>query len=240
MLSAPKEEYHVHIKSSLSQWEKISYRFLPTLSRLFETNDSLVDQYVKRMIFSHDVGKLTEKWQYIMTLIANGKKMHTPPHSSLGGAYLLEWNKQINVDSDFSNACIFAVLIHHVDSGISGSNLESPDAQIILEGLVQGGNEIKWHVDGDNVLSSMLFSESIIPLKNVTLKSLTNLSDNLHSWSKCPRLLDQHKHRLLGSSLHHILKICDWRAASEREVDDKEKEVYRSVLKVLQNGGILP
>lgn len=240
MLSAPKEEYHVHIKNSLFQWEKISYRFLPTLSRLFENDENLVDQSVKRMIFSHDVGKLSEKWQNVMNQIANGKKLHTPPHSSLGSAYLLEWNRKIGIDSNLTKASIFAVLIHHVDSGISGSNLESPDAQIILEGLVQGGNEIIWHEDGDNVLSSLQSSDSILPLKYVTLNSLTDLSDVLRSWSKCPKLLDQHNHRLLGSSLHHILKICDWRAASEREVDDKEKEVHRSVLEILQNGGIVP
>lgn len=239
MLSAPKEEYYVHITNSLSQWDKISSRFLSTLSRLFDADEDTVNQSVKRMIFSHDIGKLTKRWQEVISIIANGKKMHTPPHASLGAAYLMEWNKKRGANSNIGNASVFAVLIHHIDSGVSGNNLESPDAQVILEGLVQGGNKIIWHENGDHVLSMLKFSDDILPLKNITLQSLTDLSDALRLWSKCSRLLDQHKHRLLTSSLHHILKICDWRAATERESDDKEKEVRRSVLEVLLNGGIL-
>ena len=192
------------------------------------------------MIFAHDIGKLTKRWQEVISIIANGKKMHTPPHAPLGAAYLLEWNKKICIDNDLGTASIFAVLIHHIDSGVSGNNLESPDAQAILEGLVRGGDEILWHEDSDKVLTSFIFGDSILPLKSITLKSLTDLSDVLRSWSKCPRLLDQHRHRLLSSSLHHILKICDWRAATEREPDDKEREVRRSVLEVLLTGGIIP
>lgn len=240
MLSAPKEEYHVHITNSLSHWDKVSNRFLSTLSRLFDADEDTVNQSVRRMIFSHDIGKLTKRWQEVISIIANGKKMHTPPHASLGAAYLLEWNKKIGIDNDLGNASIFAVLIHHIDSGVSGNNLESPDAQVILEGLVRGGAEILWHEDGNDELVSLMFTASILPLKDITLRSLTDSSDILRSWSKCPRLLDQHRHRLLSSSLHHILKICDWRAATERESDDKEKEVRRSVLEVLLNGGILP
>lgn len=240
MLSAPKEEYQTHIKNSLSQWDKLSDRFMLTLGRLFNDNEETINQTVRRMIFSHDIGKLSKRWQEVINIIANGKRMHTPPHASLGAAYLLEWNKNIGINGDLANASVFAVLIHHIDSGISGNNLESPDAQAILEGLVQGGDNIIWHEDGDHLLSSLGFSDSILPLKSITLQSLTNLSDVLRLWSKCPRLLDQHSHRLLGSSLHHILKICDWRAATERDVDDKEKEVRRSVLEVILNGGILP
>lgn len=240
MLSAPKEEYRIHIVNSLSQWDKVSGRFLPTLSRLFDADEDTVNQSVKRMIFSHDIGKLTKRWQEVISIIATGKKMHTPPHASLGAAYLLEWNKKIGIDSDLGNASVFAVLIHHIDSGVSGNNLESPDAQAILEGLVRGGDEILWHEDGDKVLNSLIFGDSVLPLNSTTLRSLTDLSNVLRSWSKCPRLLDQHRHRLLSSSLHHILKICDWRAATERESDDKEREVRRSVLEVLLNGGIIP
>ncbi|MDA8214765.1 MAG: HD domain-containing protein [Nitrospiraceae bacterium] len=240
MLSAPSEEYQVHIENSLLQWDKISNRFLPSLSRLFETDEDSVNRSVRRMIFAHDIGKLSKRWQEAITAIANGKKQHTPPHAPLGAAYLLVWSKMFGVDGNLGNASVFAVLIHHIDSGVSGNSLESPDAQAILEGLVKGGTEIIWHEEGDEALRSLAFGDSILPLETVTLQSLTDLSDVLRSWSKCPRLLDQHRHRMLSSSLHHILKICDWRAATEREVDDKEKEVRRSVLEVLLNGGILP
>ncbi len=240
MLSAPNEEYQAHIGNCLSQWDKISNRFLPTLSRLFETNGDTVNESIRRMIFSHDVGKLSKRWQEVISIIASGKRIPTPPHASLGAAYLLEWSKKLGIDNNLNRAAVFAVLIHHVDSGISGNNLESPEAQIILEGLVKGGDEILWHKDGDKVLASLSCDNAIIPLKTVTLRSLTDLSDVLRLWSKCPRLLEQHKHRLLSSSLHHVLKICDWRAATEREVGDKEREVHRSVLEVLLSGGILP
>lgn len=240
MLSAPREEYQVHIKNSLSQWDSISNRFLPSLSRLFKTDEVTLNQAIKRMIFSHDIGKLTKRWQEVINIIAAGKKKHTPPHASLGAAYLLEWNKNNGIDNDLGNAAVFAILIHHIDSGVSGNNLESPDAQIILEGLVKGGDEILWHEDGNKALDSLRFGDSILPLGDITLKSLTDLSDVLREWSKCPKLLDQHRHRLLGSRLHHILKICDWRAATERDAEDKEKEVRRSVLEVLLKGGILP
>lgn len=240
MLSAPREEYQVHIENSLLQWDRISNRFLPSLSRLFKTDEDTLNQSIKRMLFSHDIGKLTKRWQEVISIIATGKKKHTPPHASLGAAYLLEWNKNNGIDNDLGNAAVFAILIHHIDSGVSSNNLESPDAQVILEGLVRGGDKILWHEDGDKILDAIQFEDTFLPLNSITLKSLTDLSDALRLWSKCPRLLDQHRHRLLGSSLHHILKICDWRAATEREADDKEKEVRRSVLEVLLKGGILP
>lgn len=239
MLSAPREEYGVHIENSLTQWDRISNRFLPSLTRLFGADEDTINRSVRRMLFAHDIGKLSKRWQEAITAIANGKKQHTPPHAPLGAAYLLEWNKMLRVDGNLGNASVFAVLVHHIDSGVSGNSLESPDAQAILEGLVRGGTEIIWHEEGNEALGSLAFGDSILPLKTVTLQSLTDLSDVLRSWSKCSRLLDQHRHRMLSSSLHHILKICDWRAATEREVDDKEKDVRRSVLEVLLNGGIL-
>jgi CRISPR-associated endonuclease Cas3-HD len=243
MLSAPKEQYQTHIKNCLEQWKKISYRFLPSLSRLFSVDEDVVNQSVVRMIFSHDVGKLTERWQKAMEGISKKKtpKPYLPVHSSLGAAYLLEWNKKLEMNDDLGKASVFAVLIHHIDKGLSGSsNLEYPDAQIIHDGLVRGGKEILWHIDVDNVLAEISPDKSFIPVKTVTLNSLTELSDSLRLWSKCPNILDQHRHRLLGSSLHHVLKICDWRASAEREVDSKERELYHSVLEVISNGGIMP
>lgn len=245
MLSAPKEEYQTHIENSLSQWDKISSRFLPSLTRLFEEKNHImsevvINQGIRRMIFSHDVGKLTERWQKIMSDIADGKKaIPRPPHSSLGAAYLLEWNKNQGINDNLGKASIFAVLIHHIDSGIANESLETPDSQIIQKLFIQGGNKIPWHKDGNGVLESIMFNDSIIDIEMVTLNSLMELSDTLREWCKCPKPLDQHKHRLLSSSLHHILKICDWRAATEREAGDKEKEVRKSILEVLLNGGIL-
>lgn len=242
MLSAPKEQYKEHIKNCLKHWGTISHRFSPPLSRVFNEEEEVVNQSVVRMIFSHDVGKLTERWQSAMEGIAKKKsqKPRLPVHSSLGAAYLLEWNKKLGKVNDLGKASIFAVLIHHVDSGLSGSNLESPDAQIILDGLVHGGDKVLWHADADKVLAEICRDTTHIPVERVTLNNLVELSDEMRTWSKCPRMLDQHKHRLMGSSLHHVLKICDWRASSEREVEDKEKEEFRSVLKILLDGGVLP
>lgn len=241
MLSAPKEEYKIHIENSLLQWDKISDRFLPSLARLFKESEDVINQGVRRMFFSHDIGKLTARWQKIMRDIADGKKaIRRPPHSALGAAYLLEWNKACGQNNNLAKASIFAILIHHIDSGISNESLESPEAQTIQELFILGGDDIPWHTDGDSVLNSLKFNEPVIELKRVTLNSLIELSDTLREWAKCPRLLDQHKHRLLGSSLHHILKICDWRAATGRTSDEKEKEMHYSVLDVLSSGGIIP
>jgi CRISPR-associated endonuclease Cas3-HD len=242
MLSAPKEQYQEHIKNCLKHWGTISHRFLPSLSRVFNEEEEVVNQSVFRMIFSHDVGKLTERWQSDMEGIAKKKspKPRLPAHSPLGAAYLLEWNKKLGEVNDLGRAAVFAVLIHHIDTGLSGSNLESPDAQIILDGLVQGGEKILWHADADKALSAIFPDNTYIPLKMVTLSHLVELSDDMRMWSKCPKILDQHKHRLIGSSLHHVLKICDWRASAEREADSKERELYHSVLEVLLDGGVLP
>jgi CRISPR-associated endonuclease Cas3-HD len=238
MLSAPKEEYQTHIINSLSQWEKISNRFLPSLSRIFSGNENAVNQAIRRMIFSHDIGKLTKSWQ---AAIASGKK--GPPHSALSAAYLFQWNKKLEKDINIGNACIFAVLIHHIDSAIAGENLESPDAQTVRRFFLTGGNVVPWDARSDetiNTTATRLSICGVISVGEITVEVLTELSDTLRLWSKCPGLLDQHKHRLLASSVHHILKVCDWRAATEREVTDKEKEVHRSVLEVLLSGGILP
>jgi CRISPR-associated endonuclease Cas3-HD len=243
MLSAPKESYQTHIENSLSQWDIVSNRFLPTLSRLFNTDENTVNYSVRRMIFSHDIGKLTERWQKAITDIAEGKKSARPPHSALGAAYLLEWNKTYGINNSLSNASIFAVLIHHIDSGIANESLESPDSQTIQKLFIQGGNKIPWHKEGSETIKSIASKVNISDLINVeevTLDVLTELSDTLREWSKCPRPLDQHRHRLLASGLHHILKICDWRAAAKRSPDEKEKEMHYSVLEVLSNGGIIP
>lgn len=238
MLSAPNEEYQVHIVNSLSQWGKISNRFLRSLSRIFNENENIVNQAVRRMIFSHDIGKLTKNWQ---AAIANGKK--GPPHSALSAGYLFQWNKKLEKNNNIGNACIFAILIHHIDSAIADENLESPDAQTVRRFFLTGGNMIPWHAKSNeniNAIATGFSTGGIIGVEEVTIEVLTELSNTLRLWSKCPRPLDQHKHRLLASSLHHILKICDWRAATERETDNKEKEIYRSVLEVFLNGGVLP
>jgi len=242
MLSAPEEKYKKHIEACVSKWKEISSRFLLTLSRLFEVDESQVDDSVIRMLFAHDVGKLTSKWQ---EAIQNGKK--TPPHATLGAAYLLEWNQGTSVNNDLANAAVFAVLIHHTDKGIAGSdNLECPDAQTVQRGLIKGvgGKIIDWHEAAQSELidlgNSLSLNAGILSLHQVTLESLVELSDSMREWSKCPRLLDQHKHRLLASGLHHILKICDWRASAERRVENDEQEVRHSVLEVLLHGGILP
>lgn len=242
LLSAPSEKYEDHIDYCLQSWTPLTLRFLPSLSRLFREPHEEINRAVSWMLFSHDIGKLTYKWQ---DGINSGKK--PPPHAAMGAAYLLEQHRAIGLNSDLVHAFIFAVLIHHVDSGIVGNNLESPDAQAILHGLTGGGGEtIIWHEAADNVVANMVQkhknilgpNNSGIPLKAVTLKSLRDLSDLLRNWSKHPKLLDQHRHRMLGSSLHHVLKVCDWRAAVNRQSNDNEKEARHSILECLLYGGL--
>jgi CRISPR-associated endonuclease Cas3-HD len=229
MLSAPDEDYRDHIENCLNEWKRLYLRFLPTLTRLFGRSCQEIEDAVSLMLFCHDVGKLTKRWQDTI------KRKKPPPHSAISSAYLLELNK--SKDDNIAKASCFAVLIHHIDRTVVGNNLESPDAQAILSGLIKG-DEIEWHKDAEGFLEefSKESKQSYLPLSRVRLKSLSDLSEELRRWSKPPKLLEQHKNRLLVASLHHILKVCDWRASSLRK---EREEEWTSILECLKCGGLL-
>lgn len=250
MLSAPNEKYEAHINNCLDEWNRLSSRFIPTFCRLFDQSVEEVYNRVSLMIFVHDVGKLTRKWQEGIRLQATepGRKVSKPSHAPLGGAYLFELAQRRQEVDDLTVAAVFSVVIHHIDTGLVGANLEYPDVQAIREGqTVRGAEQIDWQEGAQEYLESMIVthqsalgaSDLSLPLKEVTLQSLRDLSEVLRNWSKCARFLDQHKHRLLGSSLHHVLRTCDWRASSRREADKDEHKTWSSVLEVLSNGGLL-
>jgi CRISPR-associated endonuclease Cas3-HD len=230
MLSAPDEDYRDHIENCLNEWKKLSLRFLPTLTRLFGRPCQEIEEAVSLMLFCHDVGKLTRRWQEKIE-----KREAPPPHSAISSAYLLELNK--SKDDNIAKASCFAVLIHHIDRTVVGNNLESPDAQAILRGLIKG-DEILWHNDAEGFLEefSKESEQSYLPLSRVRLKSLSELSEELRLWSKPPRLLEQHRNRLLVASLHHILRVCDWRASLHRKENERERA---SILECLRYGGLL-
>lgn len=253
ILSAPGEAYPSHIRACLSSWREIETRMLPTLNRLFGIDLALVKTVVEATIICHDIGKLSLQWQtYIQK--PEPEKKHGPPHATLGAAYLF-LNSENGSQDSLLNAAALAILMHHTDSGLAHGNLEHPAEDAINRGLVDYGNEtIRW-ADGaqktfeeshGNLFPNMLRW----PLGSVTLSSLEAMTLNLRLWSRCPRLLEQHQHRLQALSIHHVLKICDWRAASRRPQEDHDedrdvvdsparKKWQTSVPEAYLNGGIL-
>jgi CRISPR-associated endonuclease Cas3-HD len=226
---------------------------LPTLSRLFAIESAVVKNAVEVMIVCHDIGKLSRQWQtYIQP---ESERKHGPPHATLGAAYLLLNPANSNLDS-LHNGAALAILMHHTDSGLAQGNLEHPAEDAINRGLVDYGSEtIRWAEGADGAFEESHggFCSDMLgwPLASVTLSSLEKMALNLRLWSRCPRSLEQHQHRIQALSLHHVIKICDWRAASRRpqETHDEDGDVadtpnknkwHDSILRAYLDGGILP
>ncbi len=102
--------------------------------------------------------------------------------------------------------------------------------QAILDGIVDNGNKIEWHKETDN-LKSELFPDLA---KNITVGDLKEMARGLRIWAKGCGLLEQHQRRLQASLTHHILKLCDISAATERKEYQKkdEKDYYGGWLMV--------
>jgi predicted nucleotidyltransferase len=138
-----------------------------------------------------------------------GKNLHKPAHASIGAAYLYKI-----LPKELKEPISFAVAIHHSDKGLLGNNIEKPDVQAINNGIIKyTDDKIDWDRRVDT-LEDEYFSEEI---KELGLPELKNMARGLRVWSKGCNLLEQHARRLQMSLVHHILKICDIFAASERE-----------------------
>jgi len=247
--SAPEEPYTEHIKKTIEEWRKIKDRMLPILCRLFSSNKYSINDFVEFLIVCHDIGKLTYHWQQYIHKPTSERKFG-PPHATLGASYLI-----LSKDgSDLSNASALAILMHHIDSGLAQGNLEHPAEDAINRGLVDYRTDaIQW-ADGaeDTFKETVEILSNVValnPLSSVTLQSLEEMALKLRGWSRCPKEIERHKHRLQALSIHHILKVCDWRAASQRsqqedeegETIDKDKIHWKeSILKVYLECGLLP
>lgn len=250
--SAPGEIYENHIKFCLKAWAGFKERMLPTLARLFDTQIDEAKATVEMMIVCHDVGKLSARWQdYI--LLPKEKRGKGPPHATLGAPYVLYFDETNKHDLYYATA--LAILMHHTDSGLAQGNLEHPAEDAINRRLVEYGTEkIRWAERAEESFRrSVGFSSLTEKLPElteaITLGSLENMAKDLRQWARCPREIDRHRRRLQALALHHILKVCDWRAASQRpqqEPDEDEegekivKKCKQSLLSVFLDGGLLP
>ncbi len=251
MWSAPEEPYEDHIRLSLGAWDKFENRILPTLCRLFEKEKRIVLNAINFTIVCHDVGKLTQPWQtYIHK--PKSERNYKLPHATLGAPYLLNFNDRACVD--LNCAAALAILMHHTDSGLAQGNLEHPAEDAINRGLVQDGTDnIRWAAGAEDVFQQTLMNvpdikQSVNPLKSVVLNSLEDMAYQLRLWARCPKEIERHQHRMQALAIHHILKVCDWRAASQRpdtdeegeEADKKSEAIKQSILQAYLEGGLVP
>ncbi len=215
--SAPEEEYSIHIQKCLDYLNIILplYRF--KVKNIFSIDDeSIVEKSLRYMVLYHDLGKLTKKWQ---ENIGKGKSL--PSHAPIGAGFVYKKLSNDSVPEDLRNATAFAIAIHHTDKGLLGDNIERPDVQAIIDGIVDYDNEkIIWH-ENINELNAELFPKDA---KNLNVNDLKDMARALRIWSRGGSILEQHKRRLQAMLCHHILKLCDISAAVERKEYQKESD----------------
>jgi hypothetical protein len=188
------------------------------------------DILIRSMIVSHDVGKLTSLWQKGIRL----EHRRRIPHASLGATYL--W-KYLESWGDVRYAPTFAINIHHIDRGIIGENTERPHIQLVLFGLVDYRGRVRWADGAERAFSDVGAKAGVktMSLSEVILLDCENMAEGTRIWSRGVGILERHRRRLMASSLHHVLKICDVRAAATRE-DAETREHKGLVLKILEGG----
>jgi len=249
--SAPEEPYETHIRLCLESWNELKIRFGPTLIRLFQMGEDDVLEGIEAAIVCHDIGKLSYQWQDYIHKRKEDRKFG-PPHATLGASYLLLITD--NNPSSLSNASALAILMHHTDSGLAYGNLEHPAEDAINRGLVEyGTGSIRWSEGAENAFRQSFgdlsgFNLIAKGVNSVTLKHLETMAKLLRVWARCPKEIERHQRRLQTLAVHHILKVCDWRAAFQRlqiEVDEDEEgekvaeSWHQSILKVYLDGGLL-
>ncbi len=214
LYSAPEEIYIDHINRCSEKFKLIFPIWEHAVKRIFSiTENNNMNSILENMVVFHDLGKLTKRWQENL-----GKKL--PPHAPIGATYLYKKLTVENSYNDLKNAIVFAVAIHHTDSGLLGDNIERPDVQAIIEGIVDNDGKIKWADEVKN-LDEKFFPQE---LNELTVEDLKNMARELRVWARSGGFLEQHKKRIQASIIHHILKLCDISAASERKEYQKEDD----------------
>lgn len=215
LYSAPEEYYLDHISRCKEKFELLFPMFYSSIVRSLDTSidqETLRDSFLKMILF-HDLGKVTKRWQ---ERLGSGNRL--PSHSTLGAAYL--WK---TLPAGFKEPISFAVAIHHTDRGLLGDNIEKPDVQAILDGITDNNGTINWHEEVKN-LSDYYFTKEAYDMNVISLREMAR---GLRIWAKGCGLLEQHKRRVQASLAHHILKLCDISAATERkEYQKKDDQDY--------------
>ncbi len=206
LYSAPNPEYYSdHIFKCKEKFEIIFPVFVFAIRRVFNTSldEDRLKECFEKMILFHDLGKLTKKWQ---ERLKTNKKL--PPHATLGAVYIWKVLRE-----DIRHPLSFAIAIHHSDRGLLGDNIERPDVQAIINGIADSRGRIVWD-EKVNDLNTDLFPRDV---ETITVNDLKEMARGLRVWAKGCGLLDQHQRRIQASLAHHILKLCDIAAATERE-----------------------
>lgn len=211
LYSAPEEYYLDHIERCKGKFNLIFPVFYPAILRVlnFDCEFETMKRYFYKMIEFHDLGKLTKRWQ---GKLGGGSRL--PSHSTIGAAYL--WKILPNA---IKEPMSFAVAIHHTDRGLLGDNIERPDVQAILDGIADNNGNINWH---DEVKHLMDYFPS--DAQDIDVVSLKEMARGLRIWAKGCSMLEQHERRLETSIVHHILKLCDISAATERKEYKKRND----------------
>lgn len=210
LLSSPEEEYMAHLEKTKNKLDIIYPRYEKTLKRVLGLENIDLAAALQKMLYFHDIGKLTKEWQNGVT---TGKRL--PAHAPIGAAYL--WKK---LPEGVKEPICFAVAIHHSDRGLLGNNIEKPDVQAINDAIINYSNDqIVWDERASG-LCLEYFPECLV---NLNLSDLREMARGLRIWARGCAPLEQHKRRIQAMLLHHILKLCDVSAASERK-DFKKKE----------------
>jgi len=216
LYSAPGEDYIKHIARCLDLFDIIFPLWEDTFKRIFSiTCNDDIKNLLKEMITFHDLGKLTKRWQ---ENLGTNKKL--PSHTTIGAAYLYKRFTRDDGLGDLKNAIVFAVAIHHTDSGLLGDNIERPDVQAIIDGIVDNEGKIKWASGVENLSGEVSTKE----LNELVIEDLKNMARGLRTWARSGGIIDQHRKRIQASLAHHILKLCDISAATEREEYKKHKD----------------
>jgi hypothetical protein len=204
LLSSPEEEYVTHLEKTKNKLDTIYPSYEKTLKRVLGFEDSNLAAVLQRMVYLHDIGKLTKRWQ---DNVGAGKRL--PAHAPIGAAYI--WKELFD---GLREPICFAVTIHHSDRGLLGDNIEKPDVQAINDGIVDYSTaQIVW----DERVSGLDPEYFPSDLYGLGLNDLREMARGLRLWAKGCGLLDQHVRRVQAMLLHHILKLCDISAASERK-----------------------
>ncbi|MEW6482672.1 MAG: CRISPR-associated endonuclease Cas3'' [bacterium] len=214
LFSAPKENYLDHISRCKEKFDLLFPVYYSTIARTFDPTldqGKLRDAFLKMILF-HDLGKLTKRWQDNL-----GTNRKLPSHSTLGAAYLFN-----ALPGGIKEPLSFAVAIHHTDKGLLGDNIERPDVQAILDEIVDNNGNIIWHNEIEKL------TEDYFPNAcDLKVSSLKEMARGFRIWAKGCGILEQHQRRIQASLAHHILKLCDICAATERkEYQKKDDQDY--------------
>jgi len=233
MLSSKDEAFEEHVRNAWNVRERLRNRTMPCLTRLFQESPATLDDWAKDLLICHDVGKLTRRWQDEI----RKPTPRLPPHSSIGAAFLWKISENEEELKNVRLASTFAILIHHIDKGIIGDNTERPHIQLILYRLVNDDGSIRWHQDAERFLSNLskVMGREPVFLRSLRLEDVEAMAEDLRIWSRGVGIMERHRHRIMASSLHHILKMCDLRAAANR-VELRDTAISPLVIKFVEGG----